>query len=111
MPTQCPLHISKLFYKFLWKSGSDRISRNVIIQNVKEGGQRMIKINKFIKSLKVIWLHRILISSNECSWNRLSHVEIRQLVIFGDGYAKLCASNLSNPFWIDVLNCWKAFLK
>ena len=25
--------------------------------------------------------------------------------------AKLCASNLSNPFWIDVLNSWKAFLK
>ena len=56
-------------------------------------------------------MRRILISSNECSWNRLSHVDFRKLVIFGDGYAKLCASNLRNPFWIDVLNSWKAFLK
>ena len=47
----------------------------------------------------------------ESSWNRLSHVDFRKLVIFGDGYAKLCASNLSNPFWNDVLNSSKAFLK
>ena len=96
---------------FLWNSGPDRISRNVIIQVVKEGGLRMIKINKFIESLKVTCLRRILISTNKCSWNRLSHVDFRKLVIFGDSYAKLCASNLSNPFWIDVLNSWKAFLK
>ena len=103
--------LEKLFYKFLWNLGPDRISRNVIIQDVKE--IRMIKINKFIESLKITWLHGILISSNECSWDRLSHVDFRKLVIFGDGYANLCASNLSNPFWIDVLhvNSWKAFLK
>ena len=58
----------------------------------------MIKVNKFIESLKVTWLRRILISLNECSWNRSSHVDIRKPVIFGDGYAKLCASNLRNPF-------------
>ena len=97
-PEQFVKQLEKLFYKFLWNSGPDRISRNVIIQDVKEGGLRMIKINKFIESLKVIWLRRILISINECSWNRLSHVDFRKLVIFGDGYAKLCASNLSNPF-------------
>ena len=110
-PEQFVKQLEKLFYKFLWNSGPDRISRNVIIQDVKEGGLRMIKINKFIESLKVTWLRRILISTNECSWNRLSRVDFRKLVIFGDGYAKLCASNLSNPFWIDVLNSWKAFLK
>ena len=103
-PEQFVKQLEKLFYKFLWNSGPDRISRNVIIHDVKEGGLRMIKINKFIESLKVTWLRRILISTNECSWNRLSRVDFRKLVIFGDGYAKLCASNLSNPFWIDVLN-------
>ena len=97
-PEQFVKQLEKLFYKFLWNSGPDRISRNVIIQDVKEGGLRMIKINKFIESLKVTWLRRILISTNECSWNRLSRVDFRKLVIFGDGYAKLCASNLSNPF-------------
>ena len=110
-PEQFVKQLGKLFYKSLWNSGPDRISRNVIIQDVKEDGQRMIKINKFIESLKVTWLRRILISTNERSWNRLSHVDFGKLVIFGDGHAKLCASNLSNPFWIDVLNSWKAFLK
>ena len=71
----------------------------------------MIKINKFIDSLKVKWLRRILERSNEWSWSRLSHIDFRKLVIFGDGYAKHWASNLRNPFWIDLLNSWKSFLK
>ena len=48
-----PEQLVKQFYKVLWNSGPDRISRNVIIQDVREGGLRMIKINKFIESLKV----------------------------------------------------------
>ena len=37
--------------------------------------------------------------------------DFKKLVIFGDGYAKHCASNLRNPFWIDLLSSWKSFLK
>ena len=58
-PEQLVKQLEKLFYKFL-----TNICCNVIIQDVKEGGLRMIKINKFIESLKVTWLRRILISSN-----------------------------------------------
>ncbi|MCG7876954.1 MAG: reverse transcriptase family protein, partial [Candidatus Thiodiazotropha endolucinida] len=110
-PEELVKQLENFFYKFLWNSGPDRISRNVMIQDVKEGGLRMIKIDKFIDSLKVTWLRRILVNSNEQSWSRLSRVDFRKLIIFGDGYAKHCASNLRNPFWIDVLNSWKGFLQ
>ena len=59
--------LEKSFFKFLWNSGPNRISHNVMIQDVKEGGLRMIKINKFIDSLTVTWLRRILERSNEWS--------------------------------------------
>lgn len=71
-----------------------------MIQNVKDRGLRMV--NR---------MRRILLGLNEASWYTLSHVDFRKLVSFGDGYAKHCVLNLSNPFWIDVVNSWRAFLK
>lgn len=110
-PDQIVKQLDRHFYKFLWNSGPDRIKRNVMIQDVKDGGLKMINTNIFIQSLKVSWLRRILLSSNECSWNTLSHVDFKKLLLFGDGYAKRCIINLSNPFWIDVISSWKAFYK
>ena len=71
----------------------------------------MVSTSKFIQSLKATWLRRILLSSNDSSWNTLLHIDFRKLVSFRDGYAKNCALTLRNPFWIDVVNSWKAFLK
>lgn len=110
-PDHIVKQLDRHFYKFLWNSGPDRIKRNVMIQDVKDGGLKMVNTNKFIQSLKVTWLRRILLSSNECSWNTLSHVNFKKLISFGDGYAKHCISNLNNPFWIDVISSWKVFYK
>lgn len=82
-----------------------------MVQDVHDGGLRMIQTSKFIQSLKVTWLLWILVSSNACSWNTLSHVDLWELVTLGDGYAKRCAVSLRNLFWIEVLNSWKTFLK
>ena len=75
------------------------------------GGLKTINTSKFIQSLMATWLRRILLSSNDSSWNTLSHVDFRKLVSFGDRYAKRCALTLRNRFWIDVVNSWKTFLK
>ena len=52
-PDELLKRLDKIFYKFLWNSGPDRISRNIMIRNEREGGLRMIQIRTFIKALKV----------------------------------------------------------
>ena len=41
--------LNKLFYKFIWNSGPDRIKRQYIIKDITKGGLRMIKIAKIKK--------------------------------------------------------------
>ena len=41
-------NLNKLFYKFLWNSGSDKIKRKIIIKDITKGGLRMIQIDSFV---------------------------------------------------------------
>ena len=45
--------LEKLFYKFLWNGGPDRIKRSIVIKDLTAGGLRMININIFVKALKI----------------------------------------------------------
>ena len=44
----------------------------------------MTKIDKFIMGLKVTWLRRVLTSSENCTWGRLSKIDFSKLFEFGD---------------------------
>ena len=47
-------------YSFIWNSKPDKIKRSTLIQNYEKGGIKMIHIEKFIMSLKVRWIKKIL---------------------------------------------------
>ena len=52
--------LEKMFYKFLWNSGPDRIKRQIVIKNIGCAGLKMIELRSFVKALKLSWLRRIL---------------------------------------------------
>ena len=104
--------LDKLFYKFLWNSGPDRIKRSVIIKDLQAGGLRMININIFIKALKLVnsWLRSVIKTSQNESWFSLSKIDFQTIFCLGSGCKKLPeVSNLQNPFWIDITTCWSDF--
>ena len=56
--------IEKIMYSFIWDGKQDKIKRSTLIQNYEKGGIKMINIEKFIMSLKVTWIKKILDSYN-----------------------------------------------
>ena len=58
-------NIEKVFYKFLWNGGPDRIKRSIIVKNFKAGGLRMINLPEFIKALKISWFRRVIQNSEK----------------------------------------------
>ena len=56
--------LNKLFYKFLWNSGPDKIKRKIIIKDIIKGGLRMIQIDSFVTALKVTWLRQLFTKGN-----------------------------------------------
>ena len=109
-PDELLKRLDKIFYKFLRNSGPDRISRNIMIRNEREGGLRMIQIRTFIKALKVTWFRRLLINPKNITWSSLSNIEFAKLFSLGDGYALRITQELRNPFWVDLLHSWKEFI-
>ena len=52
-PSQQTIQLIKTsMFNFLWDNKPDKIRRDIIIQDYKDGGLKMIDIEKFIKSLK-----------------------------------------------------------
>ena len=109
-PDELLKRLDKIFYKFLWNSGPDRISRNNMIRNEREGGLRMSQIRTFLKALKVTWFRRLLINPKNIIWSSLSNIEFAKLFSLGDGYALHITQELRNPFWVDILHSWKEFI-
>ena len=78
----------KIFYKFLWNSGPDRIKRRIVIKDVTAGGLKMINTNMFIKSLHISWLRQIIKQSDTVSLYSMSNISFGKLFHFGSGYIK-----------------------
>lgn len=99
------------FYKFLWNSGPDRISRKTIIKDITAGGLRMIQLSSFIKALKVSMLRRLITQPNDGVYQNISKIDFSKLFSVGDNYVKVLARDLQNPFWKDTLEAWRDYIK
>ena len=52
--------INNMFNSFLWSGMGDKIKRDVMISDYKNGGLRMIDIKSFNKALKSTWVKEYL---------------------------------------------------
>ena len=96
-------NVEKIFYKFLWNAGPDRIKRTVVTKDLRAGGLRMINIQYFIKALRITWLRRVIQSHENKTWYDLSDIDFEKVFKLGSGSARQCKRTISNPFWKDML--------
>ena len=52
--------IDKMIFSFIWDDKPDRMKRDQIKRDYKDGGLKMVDIRTFIKSLKLSWIRRLL---------------------------------------------------
>ena len=79
--------MDKLFFKFLWNDGPDRIKRNLVLKDLNIGGMRMVNIRVFIKALEISWIRRVILNSDNNSWYALSTLDFQKFLSLGQGYA------------------------
>ena len=60
--------INKELFAFLWNNKPDRIARKVVVQNIENGGLKMIDIQCFISALKANWVKRYVHDENKGNW-------------------------------------------
>ena len=91
-------YINKLFYNFLWGK-RDRIKRNVMINNIEDGGVSMVDIESHCESLKAGWIKR-MINDEDCNWNFLSKMYLQS---FGKDYQILQCNFISESMFPQML--------
>lgn len=64
-PTETIQYIQRLMYNFIWDDKPEKIKRNTLNPNYERGGLKMINIEKFIWSLKISWIKRLLEKESE----------------------------------------------
>ena len=70
IPPNATKEINKLLFDFIWGK-RDRIKRNIMYQDMLEGGVNMIDIDAFFTSLKAAWMSKLF---NHCdTWNCIAH--------------------------------------
>lgn len=100
--------LNNLFFKFIWNNGPDKIKRNVLSLEYKNGGLGMFDLVKFLKGLKATWIRRI-VKAHGAPWLNLFESSISKvvhIVSFGNKWIENILNKISNPFWVDTLRIW-----
>ena len=71
----------------------------------------MKNVNELITSLKVTWLRRLMIFSDNDNWSSLSSINLNKMFSLGDTYSKTVIKDLRNHFWKGILESWVKYLR
>ena len=112
---QTPMEIIKrmerMVFKFLWK-GPDKVTRNSVINSIKNGGLNLIDIETQIKALRLSWIPCILDSTRKGPWKSYFNHYLKP---YGGTFLLKCIyefkdlTTLLNSFYSDLLLWWEEF--
>jgi len=101
--------VEKITFEFLWK-GKDRIKRNIMFQDYKNGGIRMSNYRLFVKTQRIGWLRRLLYGEKNMGWKLFFDYCCRSVggrFIFLCDYEVLKMKLKIPQFYMDVLKAWE----
>ena len=104
-----------LFFSFIWSGKGDKIARKIIINDIENGGLKMIDIRSFAKALKISWIKKVwdvnyqadwkrLLFSDRLYWNDVWLLNKRSLSL-------LACSFVENTFWTNVVESWAEYVQ
>lgn len=108
--------IEKLMYAFIWENKPEKVKRSTLTQEYEMGGIKMVDIEKFIQSLKISWIKRIL---NQNSSSAIQKIYLNKLNNYGNKLYFECdfheidihKSFEKKSFFTDILIAWSKLNK
>lgn len=77
-PNDVITEISQVFFEFIWNGKRDKVKRNTINMDYKEGGLKMLDLESFNKALKAIWMKKYLDEQNCGKWKFFFYLELEK---------------------------------
>ena len=102
--------INMLIYRFIWK-GNDKIKRSALINDIEEGGLRMLDIPSVILAQRVMLLKRFVDEENSSSWKTIFDYLLSPV---GGKFILKCNFDIRKlpvylpAFYKECLNAWSS---
>ena len=93
----------------MWEGKPDKIKRDIIFKDYSEGGLRMINLEKFITSLKITWVRKMILSNKKYLQIENYINDLNLTFKLGPEYINKHIKNVTNPFWKDVYLSYYTF--
>ena len=112
--TEYVTRINSLFYRFIWQNKPDKISRQQMTSDYMHGGLRMVDLNNFFMALKITWLRRMFLSTEDNPMFKL-FMNITNIYNFFHletdcKHLSTMRINMKTPFWKEVMDAWLKFI-
>ena len=108
--------LDKLFFKFIWKGGNDRVKRKTMCLDYSDGGLKMIDPYKFALAQKMVWVHHLLDDNYSCAWKTIEISALKDFFldfeIFWNSHVPESVLNkLGNNQVAESIKTWYVFRK
>jgi len=109
LPKWVVAEVNKICFEFIW-NGKDRIKRNICYQDYGDGGLRMIDLELFVKTQRIMWLKRLLYGEKTMGWKQFFEYTFK---IVGGRFIFLCNYDTkliklkAPPFYFEILRAWQ----
>ena len=100
------LEIQNMFWKFLWPNGKHHVKKNVITNKTANGGLNMPDITCMNKSLRLLWIKRILDSTKNVHFTAKHILKVKDLDVFLKRKLNLKFINPLPDFYESLLRGW-----
>lgn len=106
--------LNRIFFKFIWSGGRDRVQRRVMCNDYLNGGLKMIDPLIFANAQKMQWVRDFLDDNFSSSWKNIENMFLTK---FNDDISILWRSfapegilkSLGNIQIAETLRCWYSF--
>ena len=99
--------LQKQLFSFIWQSSTDRIKREILMQDYSKGGLKILNIKNYIVALKTTWIRRLVTKDSKyINIFETQYPKVNDLIIRGAAYLKQWQKGIKNRFWKDVLEAW-----
>ena len=116
VPTDFIKEVDQLLFTFLWGEGKrPKVKRSVITNDISLGGLKMVDFRNTIKSLKIVWVQRLLCESKNSNnkWANIASEMIgvwnKKLLFHKQDFQDLKFPVWCNIFYRQVLEYWFNF--
>jgi hypothetical protein len=103
--------LNKLFFKFIWNGGNDRVKRKILCTDLTAAGLRMIDPLIFHQAQKMVWVKFLLDESFHSTWKNIELGALESIhsdvsIFWRSFVPEKLLTNLNNIQVADSLRTW-----